>query len=136
MIIDCNNKAVINNLYIHDSYFQGFTYNYTDHSIVFECINPYLNKTFIFKFINVIFFSTQECDFWGGGDRILEWYSDDCQDILTHLFQEQKGIDNQYLELLEVKYRPYIQICFLINSGAQLTIICEKVDFIEKVISE
>ena len=64
MIIYNENKSIIDELYIHDSIFTGFNYDYINRKVYFVCENPYLNMKFDFKFHNVLLLNMQSCSFW------------------------------------------------------------------------
>ena len=132
MIICNENKSVIDDLYIHDSIFTGFNYDYINRKVYFVCENPYLNKKFDFKFHNVLLLDMQSCSFWHGGNRILDIFIEESTPRMNELFEIQK----QYKELYEGSYLDqkilYLQIKFQINSGDVLLIICEYIEFEEQ----
>lgn len=132
MIICNENKNVIDALYIHDSIFTGFDYDYANRKIHFTCENLYLNRKFDFEFYNVLLFDMQSCSFWHGGNRILDMFVEESTPQMNELLEIQK----QYQELYEGSYLDrgilYLQIKFQINSGDVLFIICEHIEFKEQ----
>ena len=132
MIICNENKSVIDDLYIHDSIFTGFDYDYINRKICFICENPYLNRKFYFEFYNVLLFDMQSCSFWHGGNRILDIFIEKSTPQMNELLEIQK----QHQELYEGSYLDrkilYLQIKFQINSGDVLLIICEYIEFKEQ----
>lgn len=132
MIICNENKSVIDDLYIHDSIFTGFDYDYINRKICFICENPYLNRKFYFEFYNVLLFDMQSCSFWHGGNRILDIFIEKATPQMNELLEIQK----QHQELYEGSYLDrkilYLQIKFQINSGDVLLIICEYIEFKEQ----
>lgn len=132
MIIYNENKSIIDELYIHDSIFTGFNYDYINRKVYFVCENPYLNKKFDFKFYNVLLLDMQSCSFWHGGNRILDIFIEESTPQMNELFEIQK----QYKELYEGSYLDrkilYLQVKFQINSGDVLLIICEYIEFEEQ----
>lgn len=132
MIINCRNSKIIDNIYIHDSIFSGFSYNYKSREIFLECEQRYLNKRFRFLFHNVILCNMQSCSFWHGGNSILDISLEESSSQMNELIE----IQNQHKELYKGSYLDqgisYLQIKFEINSGDILFIICESFDLEEE----
>ncbi len=131
MIICNENKSIIDSLYIHDSVFTGFDYDYTNRKIHFKCENSYY-KRFDFKFHNVILCDMQSCSFWHGGNAILDMFIEDTTPQMDELLKIQK----EHQELYEDSYLDrgilYLQIKFQMNSGDVLLVICEYLEFDEE----
>ncbi len=128
--INNDNKNEVNDLYIHDSDFTGFQYSYTERQITLTCNNTYLNKTFFFKFNNVIFSKLESFNLWGDGIRIMYIaLKDDARELdeLTKKYSSKPDYKLSYLG----QETPYLLIKFLINSGDELFIICENIDYVE-----
>lgn len=62
-------KKILQIIYVHDSIFSGFCYNYEENTISSETIRE--NK-FIFIFHNVIAFKMTSCDFGGPAPYVLD----------------------------------------------------------------
>ena len=130
--IDDTNKEEINKINIHDSFYDGFQYDYESRTIKLCCENYYLKKTFTFIFHNVILFEMQRCTFWGTGNRIRYISITDDPSFVgqyQELHQkEETWIKNSCLDQGIV----YMPIEIQINSGDMLYLLCESVDFFEK----
>ena len=55
MYITYQNKEKADSIYVHDSIFSGFLYNYEKREIVLSCKNTYLKKKFQIVFSNVVY---------------------------------------------------------------------------------
>lgn len=65
MRIDYTNKEIIDNeIYVHDSIFEGFLYKSTEKQLLVEFKNDYLEKTFNIQFYNVLILNCEMCEFW------------------------------------------------------------------------
>ena len=58
-----DNKEKVKDLYIHDSEYVGFSYDYDQRKVFLSCDNAYLKKIFHLKFNNVILCNMQSCEF-------------------------------------------------------------------------
>lgn len=127
-----SNREKIDNLYIHDSEFIGYTYSYDTHQILLTCENYFLKKVFYFTFNNVVYHNMQSCSFWGPGNSILCVYLGDksLHDIFLPIARGAQNDPNPCWE-----FEKYIHIVFEINSGDLLNIFCENVDFQEGPVS-
>lgn len=74
MRITCANKQQLDEIYIHDALFDGFSYDYERRTIGMVCSKPWEYWRVSLCFENVIFFSHQSCDFWGRGENVM-WLS-------------------------------------------------------------
>lgn len=129
MKINYINKNEIDNLYLHDSIFYGYQYNYDERIITFSCENKLLNKKFNFTFNNVIFCSMQGCLFWGGGDSIYDIYIKENEIEKEQLIKIQNS-NKAYHDFSRLsKKGPFFTVELQINSGDTLTIICEDLDY-------
>ena len=126
------NKNDLNDFYMHDSYFTGFSYDYENRQICFFCDNPYINKKFCFLFHNVILCNMQSCSFWGDGDRILYVCLEEPSPMLNDLIEVQNGGKNLSAGSYLNKSIFFLPIVFQLNSGDVLHIICESVDIEER----
>lgn len=132
MVINYANKHQIDKIYLHDSVFKGFHYNYYDRQILLTCTNSYLNKIFDFKFNDVIYFKMQSCLFWTYGYNIYDIYITEFPEEFIKQINEIKNTKPDFYENSQVGTgTEYIAIEIMINSGDTLLIICESVDFTE-----
>ncbi len=132
MKFDFKNKDKIENLYIHDSIFNGFYYDYEKRQIKFSCKNYFLQKMFYFVFNNVILCNIQSCSFWHGGNNILEIYlkSDNLQ--MEQLMKTQNSNQELYSGSYLDKGIIYFSVEMQMNSGDTILIICEAIDVLEE----
>ena len=129
MKINYINKNEIDNLYLHDSIFYGYQYNYDERIITFSCENKLLNKKFNFTFNNVIFCSMQSCLFWGGGDSIFDICIKENEIEKEQLIKIQNS-NKAYHDFSRLsKKGTFFTVELQINSGDTLTIICEDLDY-------
>ncbi len=132
MRIDYRNKEEIDKLYLHDSEFEGFCYDYEKRQITLSCDNYFkeFRKRTVFTFHNVIFYSIQSCEFWGKCFRIYEIYLQDDSTEMDQLLKSKLAGDykHSYLD----KGVEYLPIEIGIISGDILVIICESVDVHEE----
>lgn len=132
MRIDHNNKQEVNDMYIHDSKFTGYLYDYDKRQISFSCNNIFLKKKFSFLFQNVIFCEIQSCSFWHGGDSILVISLVDNPPQLKQLMKIQSENQELYKDSYLDKEISYLSVQFEMNSGDILLIICESFDWREE----
>ena len=131
MIINASNKEIINTraVYIHDSIFTGFIYDYRNRQLDFTCENFYYKVRHTFVFKNVVLINMQSCSFWHSGRNILDMSSKNDSSQLEELIELQ----NQHQDLFQGSYLdrgiPYIIVEILINSGDTLQIVCESIDY-------
>lgn len=127
------NKEKVDELYIHDSDYVGFSYDYDKRKVFLTCDNAYLKKRFYFEFNNVILCNMQSCGFWGGGNSIYSiWLEQSCP-----AFEELMDIQDENKESYAMSYLDmgidYLSIKCQINSGDVLLVICESLDFTEEI---
>lgn len=133
MIFNYSNRYEINDLYVHDSLFKGYSYDYQKRQITFSCENHYLKKSFNFEFSNVIFSKLQSCCFWGANcfyiyDIELKENTDDFKQLMNIKNIKPDWFKHSYLDKNNIKY---ITVEILLNSGDTLLIICESVNLTE-----
>lgn len=131
MKINWENRSEINSLYIHDSTFEGLVYDYANRQILLKCINYYAKKKFDIIFENVIFCNIQSCNFWGEGKNILVIYLDDDEVQLKKFIEIQNSNSHDYNGSKLAQNVKYIQVGIDINSGDQIFIGCECVEYNE-----
>lgn len=136
MRIDWNNREEIDKLYIHDSLFEGFRYNYEERQIQLDCENDWLGKSFHFTFQNVIFCSLQSCNFWGPGPHILSIYLEEDTLPMRELIKTQEKNQKDYAGSCLDTGIPYLQVGMKLNSGDELLIGCECVEYTEEIMDK
>lgn len=132
-----NRHFLDDELYIHDSIFTGFSYDYDKKHILLKCQNLYLNKVFNFAFNNVIVTNMQTCGFWGIGANAI--YAIDVLDKfhqLDELMELKKTKPDWFNNSALDTDKLLIIVQIIINSGDTITIVCSTVDFNEKVLDE
>ena len=130
--INHNNKQEVDDMYIHDSKFTGYLYDYDKRQISFSCNNIFLKKEFSFLFQNVILCEMQSCSFWHGGDSILVISLVDNPPQLKQLMKVQSENQELYRDSYLDKGISYLSVQFEMNSGDTLLIICESFDWREE----
>lgn len=131
MHIDFSNKEKIKDIYIHDSIFEGFSYDYEKRQVELLCTNIHscTKQKISFYFDNVIFFQMQSCYFFGPGVNVYDIWLDEKPPELDKLME----IQNAKAELYDHSYLTggiqYLSIRLMINSGDELLVICESVEF-------
>lgn len=124
-----DNQNEINNIYIHDSVFKGFSYDYENRKVSFSCENLWLEKKFTFNFNNVIYIDMQSCLFWICGCQILCTFTKENSEKLKQLYNVKNEKNYDYTALDDAKF---ISVCFSLNSGDELEILCETMEFDEE----
>ena len=135
MYITYENKKQVDDIYVHDSTFTGFLYNYEDREIVLSCKNIYLKKELHFVFSNVVHVNLQSCSFWHGGDSIYALYLGDAsvqEQILRAYGENNNWLEGSYLD----EGISFILVVIQINSGDVLEILCEGIEYIEYALLE
>jgi len=132
MKINYENKYIINDIYVHDSIFEGFTYKEDEKEVLIEMRNYFLKKTFKIKFCNTIVLNCEMCQFWGRSDNILNWEIDNVQSFLKDVIKKQKENEKLYEFSLLSKGKKYIESRFIQSSGDVITIVCEYIEFQEE----
>ena len=128
MRFDFRNKEKVNDLYIHDSTFEGYSYDYGKRQINLSCKNFFIKKFFRFTFNNVIYSGLQSCTFWGYGNRILVIYLEDDLPEMERLMEIQNARPEIHAGSCLDDGTQYISVKFEINSGDTLLIICESME--------
>lgn len=126
---DWSNREQIDKLYIHDSEFTGYQYDYDEHQIRFTCENYYLKKTFRFVFRNVVYHDMQSCSFWGLGNSILCIYLGNraLHDIALPIAEGALNNPNPCRE-----FERHMQVVFELNSGDVFNVFCDNMVFEEE----
>lgn len=87
------NRKEIDEQYLHDSYFEGFQYDYDKRQIYISCIDGRRKKVNHLYFENVIFLEMQSCQFWAPGNSIYDIWNEDDSDHLKKLIDMEKTIN-------------------------------------------
>lgn len=138
MIFNHHNKKDFNKLYIHDSIYTGYNYDFDKKEINLTCNNHYLKKIFTFNFCNVIYSKLQSFGFWGSNgfyifDVELEENNEELKQIIINTQNSKPDwFKNSKLD----SNINYITIEFTINTGDKLLIICESVEVSESELNE
>ena len=124
-----NNQQKINDLYLHDYIFTGFSYDYYAKEVMFSCRK--IKKAYNFMFHNVLEINMQSGFFWGEIDRIYDIELGDCTDEIKRIVESHSGQGvNTETESINLIHN-CICVKFPILSGDVLTIICESMDCLE-----
>lgn len=137
MRIDYNNKNILQKeeIYIHDSTFEGFTYQEEEQKVSFRLKNGFLNKLFKIDFYNTIGINCQLCKFWGGGDSVIDfdlWNGENLIEELKKIHDEKYENEHTLLD----EGTDYIEAYFIMNSGDEIRIACEYIIFEEEPLEE
>lgn len=127
------NRNEIDNIYIHDSIFKGYSYDYDKREIELYCEYKYAEeKTDEMKFIfhNVFMTQLQSCSLWGNGLHVLGVYYDPDSFLLREAKQMIEEAKNKWggQTYLDEKME-YLPIVFEMNSGDVLMIACEEFEY-------
>lgn len=128
------NRKDIDELYSHDGWFEGYSFDSETRTISMSWENGWdLNKRIYLRFNHVIYSEMQSYESWGPGVvRIYHmWHVDDSPQM--EKMKELIDFDRKE-NPLSFKEVNYIQIIIKILSGDELTIICESMDWEEKSI--
>ena len=128
MRFDFRNKEKVDDLYIHDSDFEGYCYDYDERKITLSCRNLFLKKIFHFTFDNVIYCGLQSCTFWHGGNSIYAVHLEDDLPEMERLMEIQNARPELHASSRINDGTQYIPVKFIINSGDTLLIICESME--------
>lgn len=144
MNINYTNRDEINRLYLHDSIFCGFTYDYEKRQIEFSCKGFELKKRenlqsetddtdmlpriYNFQFNNIVLCDMQSCVFWGKSSRIYGVWVEEQSPKFDELMEIQKANAENYQGSYLDKEIKYFAFILQMISGDILTIVCESVD--------
>lgn len=129
-----DNRKEIDNIYIHDSYFDDININLNSKKMYITISGEYLEgKSCVIIFENMIHFECDRLDLWGGEEnRILGIYlgNDDEPDkyINYKVEKEQKNVFHKIK--FEQNKCKFINVCIQTNTGDIISIICEKMLFV------
>ena len=129
MKINSINKERIEDIYLHDSVYSGYTYDYSRRQIHLSCRNSWTKKQHDFLFENVIYCSMQSCSFWHGGNSMMGISLDEQPIQMAELISIQNEHKDLYKNSFLDRGITYIALRIEINSGDTLLIICECIDY-------
>lgn len=133
MKIDYKNKNVINDeIYIHDSIFEGFSYKEEEKKIVIELENYCLKKSFKLQFCNALIFNCEMCEFWGKSPNILDWEVSKDEPLIQKMKKKQKDNNELYWTSLVDLEKSYVESRITLTSGDTIEIVCEYIEFEEE----
>lgn len=134
MIINYSNRQELDKISLHDSLFEGFCYNYEKRQVTFTCKNYHIKKVYTFEFCNVILCNMQSCCFWGKGYNLYDMWLNEKPNELKNLMETQNSKPDLHMHSYLNKGIKYISIEIMVNSGDKLIVICETINFLEKII--
>lgn len=133
MRIDYTNKEIIDNeIYVHDSIFEGFLYKSTEKQLLVEFKNDYLEKTFNIQFYNVLILNCEMCEFWGKSPHILNWETSDDENLIKEMKKKQNDNKELYSGSLVDTEKSYVETMIILSSGDTIKIVCEYIEFQEE----
>ena len=132
MRITCANKQQLDEVYIHDALFDGFSYDYERRTIRMVCSKPWEYWRVSLCFENVIFFSHQSCDFWGRGGNVMWLSVVENPEALQKLLAKQAEDPNLYQHSWLDRGIDYLALELVTNSGSELLVICEALEMLEE----
>lgn len=128
MTIDLNNQYAIEDLYLHDSIFQGFCYDYESREISFACYNPHQRTKHSILLKNIVAFNVQSCEFWGAESRIYDIWIDKEPTYFEQLLQLQKLHKQEYEFSCLDKGVSYISVVIQLVSGDEFKFTCQTIE--------
>lgn len=137
MMINYSNREETDKIYLHDSEFEGFKYDYENRQITMTCKNYYFKKIYDFKFNNVVFNRLQSCGFWGFTFRIYAIY---VIEIPDDFIREIADVQEERPDWIENSYigdgTEYFAVEIKVISGDALQIVCESLEYTESEFDE
>lgn len=129
----------LEDLYLHDSKFDGFRYYYLpdmQHAMEFTCDLRWPEKIkYSIRFLNVAYHEMQAFTLWSGGDAIL-WLDAACTsnaEIQSILDVDRTQINAEGWNTTKVESAvPLVTINIRLNSGDRMRVICESVVITEE----
>lgn len=131
MRIDYKNKDQINQIYVHDSIFEGFIYREEDKNLYINLKNYCINKIFKLLFCNVLIINCELCQFWGESPNILDWEVSENGSIIQNIKKKQKENNKLYSNSLVDLEKSYMEVKITFTSGDIIEIVCEYIEFEE-----
>lgn len=137
MLINYSNREETDKIYLHDSEFEGFKYDYENRQITMTCKNYYFKKISYFKFNNVIFSRLQSCGFWGFTLRIYAIY---VIETPVEFVQEIANVQEERPDWIKSSYigdgTEFFAVEIKVISGDAFQIVCESIEYTESEFDE
>ena len=133
MIFDYYNQQKIDDQYIHDSDFEGFSYDNGRGRVTTICVNRFekIKNTLIFH--EVFGVETQACKFWGGGNSVCDiWIGEGT--LIRKLLEDFSHNSNGSWYDPSEELKQCIEVCLQVNSGDMLTIVCKQLEWVKEEI--
>ena len=133
------NVDQLNDVYLHDSEFDGYRYHYLmdmRHIVELSCISHWpVHKKYSLRFLNVAYQEMQAFTLWAGGNAIM-WVEAACtseQEIQSILDVEKTQSNANSWNTAKIKSAvPLITVSIRLNSGDRMRIICESLEITEE----
>ena len=134
MKFNWKNRNEIDDIYIHDSIFKGYFYDYEKREIELYCEYIYSEEEIDeikFVFHNVIMNQLQSCCLWGTGIHVLVVYYDENNILLEEAKQQVEEAKRKWgrVTFIDDEKMEYLPIVFEMNSGDILMIVCEEFEY-------
>lgn len=128
MHVTSKNLETIDDIYVHDSDFSSFFYDYKDRRLNLALTNHHLKQTISLCFNNVIYFNMQSCCFWGPSSMVYDMWSDPSPVFFQELQKKRETNYEEFYQSYLDRDCTYISIIIKIVSGDELQVTCESVD--------
>ena len=128
MHVAYNNLKALDDVYVHDSAFSSFLYDYQDRRLNLTLINRHLSQTISLYFNNVICFNMQSCCFWGPSSVVYDMWSDPSPAFFQELQKKRETDYEDFYQSYLDRECTYISIIIKIASGDELQVTCESID--------
>lgn len=131
MIYNCINKELMNKkTSIHDSEIVRFNYDYNNKTINLNLVSTCWGRKYNIKFINVLYFESQNCNFWGEGYSIISG-TINIKNILIEKCITLLNENTKYYDNFSNNINDYIEYNITFNSGDEINILCKEIDYEE-----
>lgn len=130
MVFNFDNQTALEDIYFHDSFFEGFTYDYDQRQMRFDLRHEWNGKLRHLCFRNVVALELQGCAFWCPSNSVYHLWIDENPDYF-HCYEERHRQDPYKTSLLDDGIR-FISVMMQINSGDELRLTCESVEVTEE----
>lgn len=127
MIISFKNQQAFNELYLHDSIFLNFNFDYEHRMIKISYKNHEEQKLYELTFRQVVAFQAQTCCFWGPSSRIYHAWIDEDPVYFESLLRIQAENAEKYSSSNLDRGLSYISIVLQLISGDDIRITCESI---------
>jgi len=131
MIFNYTNKGSIDKkTSIHDSEITLFNYDYNDKTINLNLVSTCWGKKYNIRFMNVLYFESQNCNFWGEGYSIISGAISN-KNILIEKCNILLNENTEYYDNFSNNINEYIEYNITFNSGDKINILCKEIDYEE-----